>query len=118
MKKPTKTYKQYEIVVVPFPFTDIEREKRRPALVLSKSNAFGEKLGMSIMAMITSFRGDQNLWPSDIVIEDLKPSGLSNPSLIRFKLFTLDHRLVIRGLGKLSKKDRTKVQRNLKQILG
>ncbi len=61
MKKPTKTYKQYEIVVVPFPFTDIEREKRRPVLVLSKSNAFGEKLGMSIMAMITSFRGDQNL---------------------------------------------------------
>ena len=31
------TYRQFDVVVVPFPFTDVEASKRRPALILSAS---------------------------------------------------------------------------------
>lgn len=117
MKKLTKTYDQYEIVKVPFPFTDTNLTKVRPALVLSSAKYFNAKLGMSIMAMITSVKENQNLWPTDIVLENLSSAGLPVPSIIRFKLFTLDHRLFLGRLGYLQGKDLDCVQQKLKDIL-
>jgi mRNA interferase MazF len=35
MRKLIVTYKQYDVVVVPFPFTDRTATKKRPALIIS-----------------------------------------------------------------------------------
>ncbi|MBI5274547.1 MAG: type II toxin-antitoxin system PemK/MazF family toxin [Chlamydiales bacterium] len=117
MNKPTKTYDRYEVVKVPFPFTDVKQSKIRPALILSSAKYFNEKIGLSIMTMITSIKPFQDPWPADIVIENLSLSGLPSPSLIRFKLFTLDHRLILGRLGYLSECDQHKVQQKLTEIL-
>lgn len=117
MTKPTKTYNLYEVVKVPFPFTDLNATKVRPALILSSAKFFNAKIGMSIMTMITSLKGNQILWPTDIVIENLQSTGLPVPSIIRFKLFTLDHRLILGHLGHLQGKDLQSVQEKLKNIL-
>jgi len=116
MKKPTKTYDQYEIVKVPFPFTDTKTTKVRPALILSSAKYFNAKIGLSIMAMITSVKNDQPLWPTDILIENFQSAGLPVPSIIRFKLFTLDHRLILDRLGYLQGKDLKHVHNKLKEI--
>lgn len=118
MSKPTKTFERYEVVKVPFPFTDIKAVKVRPALILSTARHFNAQVGMSVMAMITSVKQMQNPWPTDVVIEDLNATGLPAPSMIRFKLFTLDHRLIVGRLGELSRKDHVHVQKHLKEILG
>ena len=47
-------YEPFDVVVVPFPFTDSAQTKRRPALVLSQNTNFGNQNGHSILAMITS----------------------------------------------------------------
>ena len=99
--------KPFDVVVVPFPFTDQETSKRRPALVLS-SAAFGRAAAHSVLAMITS--ADQSSWPGDLAIGTLGPTGLTQPCLIRLKLFTLDHRLIVRRIGKLSSADRQRLQ--------
>ena len=52
------------------------------------------------MAMITS--ASHTPWPLDVPIVDLASAGLPAPSIIRFKLFTLDHRLVRGKLGQLA----------------
>ena len=117
MTKPTKTYNHYEVIKVPFPFTDINATKIRPALILSSAKSFNAKIGMSIMAMITSVKENQLLWPTDIVIQNLQSTGLPVPSIIRFKLFTLDHRLILGHLGYLEGKDLQHVQEKLKIIL-
>src|SRR5258705_12017888 len=106
MNKPTRTYDLYEIVRVPFPFTDTKTAKVRPALILSSARRFNSRMGLSIMAMITSQKPNQDLRPADILIEDLQPTRLPVPSIIRFKIFTLDHRLILGRLGVLSTKDR------------
>jgi mRNA interferase MazF len=94
-----------DIVVVPFPFTDRAAEKRRPALVLSGADVFGAACGHSVLAMITSQAADRRAWPLDTPITDLTAAGLPAPSLVRMKLFTLDHRLILRRAGRLAVAD-------------
>ena len=108
-------YDRFEVLTVPFPFTDKAQVKRRPALVLSSHAAFGRKAGHSVMAMITSAQNPA--WPLDVPISDLVAAGLPAPSVVRMKLFTLDHRFIITKRGELSEKDRRAVSRALKSAL-
>jgi len=110
------TYDRYTIVKVPFPFTDKVASKNRPALVISAAEPFNNRIEHSVMAMITSAK--QSDWPLDTVITDLESAGLPVPSLIRLKLFTLDHRLIRGTLGQLSKEDQAIFDKNLTQLLG
>jgi len=104
----------YDVVKVPFPFTDKAATKNRPALVLSSAAHFNAAIGHSVMAMITSTM--HTPWPLDCPILDLESAGLPAPSLVRFKLFTLDHRLVRAVLGQLSKSDQSAVRAQLNQL--
>lgn len=117
MSKLIKTYECYEVVKVPFPFTDTQTTKIRPALILSSAKHFNSQIGLSVMAMITSLKSKDDLWPADIVIENLQLAGLPVPSIIRFKIFTLDHRLVLGRLGNLSEGDRHHVRKKLHEVL-
>ena len=108
------TYKPFQTVVVPFPFTDLNRSKRRPALVLSSSK-FNQEVKHSVMAMITSQKNAP--WAFDVALKDLKAAGLSAPSVVRMKLFTLDHRLIQDTIGQLSPQDEEVVTATLRRIL-
>lgn len=114
MKKHTMIYEQFDIVVVPFPFTDASLTKRRPALVLSQSAEFGALIEHSVLAMITSQKNEP--WPLDVFIKDKKKSGLIAPSVVRMKLFTLDNRLILKKVGHLSKMDQAQVKESLSTI--
>jgi mRNA interferase MazF len=100
------TYKAFDVVRVPFPFTDRNAAKNRPALILSDEVAFNAPAGHSVMAMITAVANAP--WPLDCGIGDL-----SAPSKVRFKLFTLDHRLVRGQLGRLAPRDEATVRQGL-----
>lgn len=104
----------FDIVVVPFPFTDRNTTKRRPALVLTNS-AFNQKARHSVLAMITS--AEQSGWPGDYPIKDLETAGLPTDCVVRLKLFTLDHRLVIRKAGVLGLADQKKLRLAWKGLL-
>jgi len=109
------SFERYDVVRVPFPFTDRQAEKIRPALVISDAATFNRPAGHSVMAMITS--AEHAPWPLDVPISDLKAAGLPAPSLVRFKLFTLDHRLVRGKLGRLGEKDQAKTQKAMRRLL-
>lgn len=108
-------YEAFDVVVVPFPFTDRSTTKRRPALVLSDVGAFNKQVGQSVLAMITS--ANNSAWPLDVDIENLDSAGLPAASVVRMKLFTLDHHLIIRKAGVLAANDRHSVVSSLRQLL-
>jgi mRNA interferase MazF len=110
------SFERFAVVRVPFPFTDRNASKNRPALVLSDAASFNTPAGHSVMAMITS-QGNAP-WPLDCPIADLQAAGLPAPSLVRFKLFTLDHRLVRGELGQLAAVDAQAVQSSMAILLG
>lgn len=104
-------YKTFSIVAVPFPFTDKNHTKKRPALVVSQEE-YQKITHHCVLAMITSAKHSH--WEIDIEIQDLEPTGLPGLSIIRPKVFTLDERLIFRVMGELSEKD----QISVKYLLG
>jgi mRNA interferase MazF len=109
------SFERFDVVRVPFPFTDRLAEKNRPAVVISDGAAFNRPAGHSVMAMITS--AAHAPWPLDVPIGDLASAGLPAPSIVRFKLFTLDHRLVRGKLGRLGAEDRERLRRSMGKML-
>lgn len=101
------TYEPFSIVIVPFPFTDKILTKRRPALVLSNKSHQRETSHITLL-MITSAK--HSAWESDYQIEQLQNTGLSSPSILRQKLFTIDNRLIIECVGKLGVSEAKKVK--------
>lgn len=99
----------YDIVLVPFPFTDLSSTKQRPCLVLSsfRPRSLPEHL---IVAMMTS-QVSKPHFPHDVLLRDHAIAGLPLPSLVRLgKIVTLDLSLVKKKLGKLSLADRDLVR--------
>src|ERR1041385_1929759 len=93
-------FEAFDIVVVPFPYSDRLAEKRRPALVISNKRL--EALGVLWVAMITS--ADNESWQSDVPISDADRAGLPAPSVIRpTKIACIDPARVLRRAGKLDK---------------
>ena len=70
--------------------------------------AFNQKVRHSVLAVITS--AGQSSWPGDHLIKDLDAAGLLTGCVIRLKLFTLNHRLVIRKTGALAVADQKKLR--------
>ncbi len=99
----------WDLVVVPFPFTDRTATKRRPALALS-AKPFNRH-GHTVLAMITSV--SHRPWPGDTQVSNGAAVGLSKPSMVRLKIFTLDNRLIVRRLGALAVDDRWSVSKHL-----
>lgn len=109
------TFNAFDVVVVPFPFTDRTTSKRRPALVISDANSFNTQAGHVVLAMITSAKNSD--WPLDTNIEDLDSAGLTSASVVRMKVFTLDAQLIIRKAGTLGMTDKSSVSKALRKLL-
>ena len=108
------SFDAFDIVIVPFPFTDRATTRRRPAVVISDAD-FNAATGHVIAAMITS--AHQSAWSSDVPLTDLATAGLPTPCVVRLKLFTLDSTLVVRKAGTMSVPDIAAVSAELRKIL-
>jgi mRNA interferase MazF len=109
-------FERFDVVRVPFPFTDRQATKNRPALILSDGPQFNGVVGHSVMATITSAGHDS--WPLDCAITNLPAAGLPVASVVRWKLFTLDHHLIRGILGRLSEADAAAAASALARLLG
>ncbi len=103
----------WDVVIIPFPFTERADAKRRPALTLS-TTIFNES-GHTVFAMITT--KTHRPWPGDTDIGELGAAGLNAPCMVRLKIFTLDNRLIMRKIGHLSPDDRHRVTEQIRRCL-
>ena len=105
----------FDVVVVPFPYSDRLAERRRPSLVVSHAE-LPARLGRVWVAMITSV-AHQEL--GDVAFGDLAAAGLPVTSTLRAsKLATLDSDRVIRIVGRLSDDDQKLARRALMACAG
>ncbi len=72
--------RRWDIAVLPFPYIDQAREKKRPALIVSDTQ-FHEAFGTCWVMMITGAK--KSSWPCDIPIRNIETTGLPIPCVIR-----------------------------------
>lgn len=86
--------KKGDIVLVPFPFTDLTGNKWRPALVLLST-----KTDATVCFITTQFQQGEN---TDIVLKPSVSNGLKRDSLLRISKFaTIDKEIIPGRIGSL-----------------
>ncbi|MBI2427633.1 MAG: type II toxin-antitoxin system PemK/MazF family toxin [Ignavibacteriales bacterium] len=94
------TFEPGQVVLVPFPFTDLITVKQRPALVISTAS-FNRQHADIIAIAITS-QNPENLLSDEIALlnPDITSARLPKPSKVKTgKIVTIDQRLVRKSLG-------------------
>ena len=87
-----------EVIVIPFPFSDLTQAKRRPALIIAELE--GNDL---ILCQITSQR-IKDKYAVEISDKDFETGGLRQSSNVRpNRIFTADSHIVLYRIGNLKK---------------
>ncbi|MBE7175936.1 MAG: type II toxin-antitoxin system PemK/MazF family toxin [Mucilaginibacter polytrichastri] len=96
-----------DIVLIPFPFTDLSGSKLRPAVILISNDK----------DVIVAFLTTQVSWqePTDIVLSPSPENGLKKISLLRTcKIATLDAALITGLMGRLTSDQLNLLNQNLR----
>ena len=87
-----------DVVVIPFPFSDLSTSKRRPALVISKVT--DEEV---VLCQITKSNRTSDLYQVSLQQKDFEHGNLDVDSYIRpNRLFTADSNVIIKKVGKIT----------------
>lgn len=98
-------YEQGEIVLIPFPYTDLTGVKKRPSIIIS--NSLINKTQDRICALITS-----NPNKEGILIEpgDFEKGKLPFKSWVKpQRIFTINEKIIIKSLCKMNSKFHNKI---------
>jgi mRNA interferase MazF len=109
-------FEQGEIVLVPFPFTNLRDVKKRPVLILSNEE-YNYKNDDVVTCAITS-NLDNREFSVLIGEKDLIKGKIPVKSRVKAdKLFTLEKSLILKKVGKLNGLAFTKVKEELGKVL-
>jgi len=99
----------FDIVLVPFPFSDLMTVKKRPCLILCVLHPRGLPVHY-IVAMMTSNRSGL-VFPHDVPVENWKDAGLPKKTIVRLgKVVTIDASLIQKKIGSIPSKDQGRIQ--------
>ena len=99
-----------DIILVPFPFSDLSGNKLRPSLVIIETER-----DITVAFITTQIQWKE---PTDMVLKPTTINGLKKESLIRLsKLATIDKDIVVGRLGSLTVMEMVELNNNLKVIL-
>ncbi|MGB0653227.1 MAG: type II toxin-antitoxin system PemK/MazF family toxin [Thermoplasmatota archaeon] len=106
-----------DIVLLPFPHTDLKSGKKRPALVLTDAAYHGDSLDV-VLAYVTS-QPQKGPWVLPVTSKDLSSGGLVKESWVRVdRLATVEQRLVQRVAGRLAPAKMDDVKARIVRLLG
>jgi mRNA interferase MazF len=94
-----------EVVLLPIPFTDLTSRKVRPAVVIGLSRHAGDLFVVPVSSQL------QNV---DILLIDWNAAGLNVACGIKSQIATIEARLVVKTVGRLSSKDQAALEQQLR----
>lgn len=109
------SYSFGEVVLVGFPFTNLQAAKRRPAVII-QSPAYRDRPDVILMAVTSQVR--QSPASGEALLQDWQAAGLAKPSMFKPLIATLQKEQVVKRLGKLSAEDRKRLTGVLNSVLG
>ena len=112
---PMTAYKQGDVVLVRFLFTDESGTKRRPAVIVS-TNDYHQGRQKAIIAAITS--NVDRVLVGDHLIAGWQEAGLLYPSVATAIIRTIKGTMIDRQLGAMPSVDMQALRGKLRQIIG
>ena len=107
--------KQKDIVLLPFPFTNLEESKVRPAMIVS-NDSFNRRSDDCIMVPLTTVIEDT---PYSMIIdqEDMNSGNLLKPSMVKIdKVFTVEKRMAVMKIGSVNDATFKEIKNKLLEI--
>ncbi len=108
-------YQRGDVLLVPFPFSDLSTTKVRPAIVISSALYHTTQPDLILAAITTKLASASSV--VDYPLQDWVSAGLRHPSALKPVLFTLDPGRVVHKIGVLSADDLAAVDQRLRLAL-
>ena len=104
-----------DIVLLPFPFTDLKTTKRRPGLVISPKvfNKSGDTTILFMTSNVATLPKE-----GDVLIKQYQSAGLPKPTLVRMKFVTIANALILKKIGRLPAADMKRVKAQVMRFFG
>ena len=106
------SYSKNEVILLPYPFSNLSGSKVRPAIVVNDSHASQDVIIVPLTSKVSP------LLAGEFVLADWRASGLNVPSVVKRGLYTLHQSLILKSIGKLSDRDASGLERSLRDWLG
>ncbi|MEA3414522.1 MAG: type II toxin-antitoxin system PemK/MazF family toxin [Nanoarchaeota archaeon] len=105
-------YKQRDIILISFPYSDLTRSKKRPAIIISNSKLKGDDL---ICSLITSNPSKEGI----LIKKDFFQKGnLPFKSWIKpQRIFTIDKKIIIKNLATINNKFYKQLEREIFNLI-
>ena len=98
-----------DIVLIPFPYTDLSGSKLRPALIMAET-----QFDVTVAFITTQLQWQE---PTDILLQPQSNNGIKKLSLVSLsKLATIDKGLVVGSIGSINQAEKTELNLKLKLI--
>lgn len=107
--------KQRELVLLPYPFSDLEGTKVRPAIIMS-NDSFNSRGNDCIMVPLTTVIKDE---PYSVIIDqqNMSSGDLIKPSRVRAdKIFAVEKDLITMKIGFINEKTFEKIKQEIHKM--
>ena len=104
-----------DVVLVPFPFSNLTTTKVRPAVVVSGALYQSTEPDLLLAAITSNLAAATG--PCDNIVLDWQTAGLRFPSALKPVLFTLAPTRIIHPIGALTPADLAQVEQRLRVAL-
>jgi len=101
-------YSKNDIVLIKYPFSDLSNFKVRPAVIVSDKYPSYDIIITPLTSKINS------LLPGEFIINDYLSAGLNVETAVKRGLYTIDNRLIIQDIGKLSISDSNNLEKSIR----
>ena len=109
-------YKQKEIVLVPFPYSDLSANKKRPVLIVSNNN-YNKNFPDIVVCVITS-NLFKDIYSVSLDSDDLEIGIMPEQSIVKcHKIFTIDQSKILKRFSILNDFKFEEVNNKLSQLL-
>ena len=109
--KSIMTYDIGDVVLVPFPFTNLLSSKKRPAVVISQKTYQYKRPEIILMAITSQIKIP--LGYGECVLSEWQQAGLPKLSMLKPLIATIDQKNILKKLGALTALD----QKNLFEVM-
>lgn len=108
-------YNQREIVLVPFPYSDLSSAKKKPVLIVS-NNTYNKSFPDILVCAITS-NSERNEYSIFLADADLEVGILPETSVIKFHKFTVQQSKILKRFSFINETKFDEVVRLLNKLI-